>query len=256
MMEEGITMIFLPESIKRILERIEEAYKRDIMRRRAYYSSISKNGKTYKGTDTVKFQLESFQEFKASLENGTSPLLTCEEGKEDEAKIRLMHAVYKWFEPLGMEDIYRIKNDVYIQRGLKSRIKKLSKNLKTKEESLCLLRFLNYAYASSWGQEDENYEVRDFRLVESEEEFEKILKKYRDAEDLTANEGTVDFTTIRVALVPIDEVSIYKDKGIWEEYRQFIERYLVCLKISDLIKMFNLWHDVRETAIYYIYVPK
>ena len=30
MKEEGIFMIFLPESIERILERIEEAYKRDI----------------------------------------------------------------------------------------------------------------------------------------------------------------------------------------------------------------------------------
>ena len=256
MKEEGMTMIFLPESIKRILERTEEAYKRDIMRHRAYYSSISRNGKTYKGTDTVRFQLKCFQEFKASLENGTSPLLTCQEGKEDEAKIRLMHAVYKWFEPLGMEDIYRIKNDVYIQRGLKSRIKKLSKNSKSKEEALCLLRFLNYAYASSWGQEDEEYEVRDFRLVESEEEFEKILKEYRDAEDLTASKGIIDFTTIRVALVPVDDISIYKNKGILEEYQRFIRRYLVDRKIDDLLKMFDLWHDVRKTAIYYIYAPK
>ena len=256
MKEEGITMIFLPESIKRILKRTEEAYRRDIIRRMAYYSSISINGKTYKGTDTVIFQLECFQNFKASLENGTSPLLTCEEGKEDEAKIRLMYAVYKWFEPLGMEDIYRIKNDVYIQSGLKSRIKKLSKNSKTKEESLCLLGFLNNAYASSWGQEDENYEVRDFRLVESEEEFEKILKEYRDAEDLTASKGIVDFTTIRVALVPVDDISIYKKKEILEEYQRFIRRYLVDRNIDDLLKMFDLWHDVRETAIYYIYAPK
>lgn len=256
MKEEGITMIDLPKSIKRILERTEEAYKRDIMRRRAYYSSISRNGKTYKETDTVKFQLKCFKEFKASLENGTSPLLTCKEGKEDEAKIRLMHAVYKWFEPLGMEDIYRIKNDVYIQMGLRSRIMKLSKNSKSKEEALCLLRFLNYAYASSWGQEDEEYEVRDFRLVESEEEFEKILKEYRDAEDLTASKGIVNFTIIRVALVPVDDISIYKNKGIWEEYQRFIRRYLVDRNIDDLLKMFDLWYDVRKTAIYYIYAPK
>lgn len=45
MTKEGISMIFLPESIERILERIGEAYKRDIKKRRSYYSSISKNGK-------------------------------------------------------------------------------------------------------------------------------------------------------------------------------------------------------------------
>ncbi len=84
MTKGGISMIFLPESIERILERIGEAYKRDIKKHRSYYSSISKNGKKYTGTDTVKIQLEYFEEFKTSLENGTSQLLVCEEGKEDE----------------------------------------------------------------------------------------------------------------------------------------------------------------------------
>lgn len=252
MKEEGIFMIFLPESIERILERIEEAYKRDIKKRIAY----SKKWNRYAGTDSAKVQLEFFEEFKSSLESGTSKLLVCEEGKEDEAKICLMNAVFKWFEPLVMEDIYRIRNDVYIQRGLKKRIEALSKKNKTKEEALCLLGFLNNAYASSWGQGDELYQIRDFRLVESEEEFETILKKYSDAEDLTASKGLVNFTTIRVALVPVDNITIYQKKGIFEEYKRFSREHLVDKNIDDALKMFDLWHDVRETAIYYIYAPK
>ena len=63
-------MIFLPESIERTLERIGDAYKRKI-----------KNGKKDKENNTVKTQLEYFEKFKASLENGTNQLLICEEGK-------------------------------------------------------------------------------------------------------------------------------------------------------------------------------
>ena len=90
MMKEGISMIFLPESIERTLERLKEAYNRDIKKHRSYCSSISENGKTYTGTDTVKIVLKHFEEFKASLENGTSDLLVCKEGEEDEGEVVIL----------------------------------------------------------------------------------------------------------------------------------------------------------------------
>ena len=215
MTKEGISMIFLPESIERILERIGEAYKRDIKKRRSYYSSISKNGKKYTGTDTVKIQLEYF------------------------------------------EDVCRVENDVYIQRGLRKRIERLGNDAKTQKEALNLLGFLNNAYNSSWGPDDEHYKIKDFRLVESEEEFEKILNKFDDAEELTASKwNIVDCTTIRVALVPMDRRTILIRKGLFEDYQRFYKEHLGDMNFDSAFKMFNLWHDVRETAIYYIYAPK
>ncbi len=257
MTKEGRTMIFLPESIERILERIGEAYKRDIKKCRSYYSSISKNGKKYTGTDTVKIQLEYFEEFKTSLENGTNQLLVCEEGKEDEAKIRLMNAVLEWYEPLWAEDVCRVENDVYIQRGLRKRIERLKNECKTQKEALNLLGFLNNAYNSSWRQDDAHYKIKDFRLVESEEEFEKILNKFDNAEELTASKwNIVDYTTIRVVLVPMDRRTILIRKGLFEDYQRFYKEHLGDMNFDSAFKMFNLWHDVRETAIYYIYAPK
>lgn len=249
-------MIFVPESIERTLLRITEAYKRDIKKGKSYYSSISKDGKTYTGTDTVRIQLEYFEAFKEKLENGTSELLICEKGKENEAKIRLMYAIGKFLEPLWQNDIYLIVNDVYIQRGLISRIKKLSTKSKTKKEALNLLEFINTAHYSSWGQDDENFEIRDFRLVDSEKDFDEILQKFKEAEELTARDLITDYTTIRVAWVPIDYITIYQKKGIYEEYLRFFSEHLNDSNFDDAIKMFNLWHDVRETAIYYIYAPK
>lgn len=191
------------------------------------------------------------------MENGTSQLLVCEEGKEDEAKIRLMYAVWEWYEPLSMEDVYRVENDVYIQRGLRERIESLGNECETQKEALNLLGFLNNAYNSSWGQEDAHYKIKDFRLVESEEEFERILNEFNGADELTASKWLiVDYTTIRVALVPMDWRTILKKKGIFEDYQRFCKEHLGDMNFDDAFKMFKLWHDVRETAIYYIYAPK
>lgn len=249
-------MIYLPESIERTLERIEEAYKRDIKKRRSYYSSIIEDGKTYTGTDTVRIMLKEFKKFKASLENGTSELLVCEEGQEEKAKIRLMNAIWEYYEPLWPEDICTIDNDVYIQKGLQRRILSLSTQRKTKEEAENLLGFLDDAHYSSWGQGDAYYKIRDFRLVKSEEEFEEILTKLHARELTRCKNLIVDYTTIRVAFVTVSCETIYKKKGIYEDFQRLLKEHGGDMNFDDVWKIFNIWHDVRETAIYYIYAPK
>lgn len=248
-------MIFIPESIRRILERIENAYQEDLAKGVAYCYAIDKKGQLYKGTDAVRIQLENFKEFKASLENGTSELLTCEQGKEDDAKIRLMYELGKFYEPLSSRHIMRIKRDVDVQRGLKTRIREFRAKTKKYGEASNLLELIRDAHWSSWGQADSEYEVRVFRLVESEAEFEAILST-EGATELTKSKNLlVEFTSIRVALVTLDEMDIYKNKGIFEDYMRFLNEHLKCEDFDDAMKMFNLWHNVRETAIYYVYVP-
>lgn len=254
--KEGVIMIFIPESIKRILKRIENAYQEDLAKGVAYCYAIDKNGQLYTGTDAVRIQLENFKEFKTSLEDGTSELLMCEEGKEDEAKIRLMHAIGKFYEPLSSKNIMIIKRDVYVQRGLKTRIKKFRAKTKKYGEASNLLELIRDAHWSSWGQGDSEYEVRDLRLAESEAEFEAILTTEGAIELTKSKNLLVEFTSIRVALVTLDEMDIYQDKGIFEDYKRFLNEHLKCKDFDDAMKMFNLWHDVRETAIYYVYVPK
>ena len=227
-------MIFLPESIERTLIRIEEAYRKR----------------------HLKIELKYFKEFKASLENGTSELLVCEEGEEDKAKIRLMHAIWEYYEPLWSADIYRIENDVFIQRGLRKRIQSLSTQKQTQKEAKNLLKFLDNAHSSSWGQGDAYYKIRDFRLVKSEEELEEILAKNHAYELTRCQNLLVDYTTIRVAFVTLDWRTIYKKKGIYEDFQRFHKEHTGDMDFDNAWKMFNIWHDVRETAIYYIYVPE
>ena len=65
-------MIYLSESIERMLERIEIVCKRDIKKSKAYFSMVTRDGKNYYGSDTVRFWLEDFKEFKSALLDGTS----------------------------------------------------------------------------------------------------------------------------------------------------------------------------------------
>lgn len=241
--------IFISESIERILKRIVDVYKKDIENHRVYCHSITKDGKTYTGTDTVRIKLEYFEEFKASLENGTSDLLICEKGKEDEAKLDLLDAISKWYEPLCQNDINAIENDVYVQEELmKLIIKMSSKKLK---EAQNLLNFIN-----DYSPEVEHYQIKDFRLVNSEEDFKKILTAYNTSQELTSLSSLKEnFNDIRISMISMDAFEIYKKKGIYEDYKKFFTEH-ISDDLDSYIKMFNIWHDVRETAIFYIYVPK
>lgn len=244
--------IYLPESIERILERIEDIYNLELQN-----LSFFKNESDHTKVDAVKFQLEQFKEFKTSLENGTNILLLCEEGKEDESKVLLMHSIEKLYNHMSADNICRINNDVYIQTELQQRLKKLNRCKLLKTECKNILNFMHTAYNSSWGQSDAYYKVKDFRLVESEEAFEEIISKFHDAEELTNHTLLIsNFTTIRIAFVPMNFSTIYKKKGIWEDYQKFWKEHLSDNNLDTAIKMFNLWHDIRETAIYYIYVPE
>ncbi len=253
-------MIYLPEIFKRTFDRIEEIYRRDIAKGERYCSSITRRGTTYYGTDTVRVYLDMFREFREDLEKGTSPLLQCEDGYEEVAKVKLMHAVWDFYEPLSANDVYWVNNDVYASEELIQRLTDHAERKKTKKEAESILDFIKEGYCSRWGQGDEHYKVRDFRLVTTVADFEEVLKE-ENAEELTGNSmNLMEFNTIRVALVPIERTTIYKKKGIMEDYIRFTHDLFQNPKneeaIDDGLKVWDIWHDVRATGIYYVYVPK
>ena len=54
----------------------------------------------------------------------------------------------------------------------------------------------------------------------------------------------------------MDRRTILIRKGLFEDYQRFYKEHLGDMNFDSAFEMFNLWHDVRETAIYYIYAPK
>lgn len=219
--------LYITGNIRRILEMIEQVYKKR------------------------KLPLEDFKKFRHSLENGSNDLLFYEEGQADEAKIHLMEEIKKYYSPMPMREVYRMIHSVEIERGLSSRLIQLKELPRTKAEATRLLTFMNTAQFSCWGQVDENIEMKVFKLVASSEQFEKLLKD-PNIEELTQSYNLlIPFTTIRVAIKLIDYDTLYIDKGIYEDYIDCIKRHFS--NPNPAIEMFNFWHGVMSTAIFYIY---
>lgn len=263
-------MISLSKSVKAWLERIDREMTRDVMAGRAYYSTVKRGKRTYKGKDTTRECRRSFRRLKKGLLDGTSKVLECEPGKEYEAKAMLMNWVYQHYDPFDSKAIARIKGDVIASRKLKNRLGDYLQDAGAHDEAETLLDFINGAINSSWGQDDADYFVKEFRLIESKEEFAKCLQE-KDVEDLTTGQTywftpngnrkksyKKPFEFISVAWKPVSAKTIYKEMGIYEEFETVRDSY-VCNRNVDFVRVleaFDLWHGVRERAIYYIYAPK
>ena len=219
---------------------------------------MTSNGKTYTGTALVKQYRKSFRKFKASLEDGSSKFLKCDLGKEDHAKVQLLYELWRWGDPFSCEDWNRIFGDVFVQRKLRSRLEEHMRGGKVAVEAKSLLKFINNAYGSSWGQQDSDYRVRDFRLVETEEEFEELLHSSTVAEELTRGPYLIEsFNYIRVMWIPDDFRTVHKQKGIFEDYNLWAANINWNeIDFGDAVKAYNMWHGITNRANYFVYIPK
>lgn len=251
-------MIFPSEHVLRALNRIDDIMTRDIKNGTHYYSSMTVGKKTYTGTDLVKQYRKSFRKFKASVEDGTCELLKCDLGKEDYAKVQFLYELWRWCDPLSCADWNRILGDVFVQRKLRSRLEAHARGGKVAKEAESILKFINNAYGSSWGQQDSEYKVRNFYLVETEEEFEELVHSSTVAEDLTRSVYLIEpFYHIRVMWIPDDFRTVHKEKGIFEDYNLWAATINWNeIDFGDAVKAYNLWHGVTNRANYFVYVPK
>ena len=251
-------MIFLSEHVLRVLERMDAIMARDIERGTHYYASMTVDGKTYTGTELVKEYRKGFRKFKVSLEDGSSELLQCDLGKEDQAKVRLLYELWRWGEPFSCEDWNRIFGDVFVQRKLRARLEAHASGGKLAREASNLLKFINNAYASSWGYTDSDYRVRNFKPVETEEAFDELLHSSTVAEELTRGTNLIEqYKHIRVMWIPDDHRTVHKQKGIFEDYNLWAAQINWNeIDFDDAVKAYNMWHGVANRANYFVYVLK
>lgn len=249
--EKSESRIFLPSHIIQKLYLLEETYKQAVKDGRSYYSGIYKQGKEYVGKDTARILLGEVKMFKESLEKGTNKLCWCEKGHEDEAKIEIVNAIYKYYAPLSYYEQNYIENEVHIEDGVLQRIYNFRYRIAFQNEAIPFLNFFANAKTSGAGSGEEKYQIKDFRLIESEEEFEQILKKHSSSEEITEQKDS-----IRMIFCPKEKDDLYKEKGCWEAYKKLFEKYRKKDNLERAIKMFDVWNDIKETAVYYIYAPE
>ena len=139
--EKSESRIFLPSHIIQKLHLLEETYKQAVKDGRSYYSGIYKQGKEYVGKDTARILLGEVKMFKESLEKGTNKLCWCEKGHEDEAKIEIVNAIYKYYAPLSYYEQNYIENEVHIEDGVLQRIYNFRYRIAFQNEAIPFLNF-------------------------------------------------------------------------------------------------------------------
>lgn len=94
--------IILSKDIMDALERITQTYTKYLLSGKPICESMVINRTIYIGTDTTRMMKKSFDELREGLENGSSPLLTYEDGKEIEAKNTLVETINIYGKPLNI----------------------------------------------------------------------------------------------------------------------------------------------------------
>lgn len=185
------------------------------------------------------------------MKTGQHHLLDYHPGESDNQKMKLMRSISSYLAPLPSPEINRVRNRVIIDRGIQYRLKKMCRTTETCKEATALTGFIDNAYNSSWGNSDEFFPDKIFRLINSKEEWEKLLKT-KVIELLTSSPNVrPTFSTIQVAMELKNSEEIYKEMGLYEDYRDCIERHFP--SPGQAIKMFAFWHGIAPTAIFYIH---
>lgn len=244
-----MNMIFLSQSIKRTLERIEQTIENDIKNGIVYPSTVAINKVVHVGSDTTEMQLRLFKEFRKSLEEGTNKLMQCDDIDREKAMLKIIDAIWCFYEPFTGTQISNIENDAVIGDGLVQKLEKFFQANKTDTEARALKNFFNNPCASSWGQEDSWCGIREFKLVKSKQEYNIIIKN-PNITDITTD--TQRKTRIRLAFYSIAEEKIIKEKGLYRDYIRFMYEYLY---LDDALEKYKLWYDIRKKGIYYVYIP-
>lgn len=241
-------MINLSESIKRTLERIGQTIESDAKNGVIYPLYSKKKSEFFNSTEEY---LVAFKKFKWSLESGTNELMHCRaiEGKQN--MIKIVDAIWDFYKPFTTTQIANIENDVFFEDDLKARLKRFLQANPTDLDANVLKYFFNYPWDYSWSQVDDCCKVREFKLLKSKQKYNKVLKEEGVQVLEPRTEGK---NKIWIAFLRISEDEILKEKGLQNDYKEFVDKYAYSLNELER-QSYRLWFDIREKGIYYIYIP-
>lgn len=244
-------MLKLTPSIKRTLERTERTFESDLEAGITYPITTSVNGIVWTEGETTRVQLENFRKFRKSLEDGTHPLMNCTDREAERNLLKIIYEIARFYEILIPDKIRNIENLDMIDKGLIVRLENFLKVNPENVEANALRNFFNRPRYSSWGMEDAYCEAREFKLVNTLEEFDEILEQQKRVEDISSDSNPNP--AIKIAFYRISAHEMIVKKGLRWDYNRFVCDYYGGYEGLDSYK---LLHDIKETGIYYVYIPQ
>lgn len=212
---------------------------------------LIRGNQIYSGKETTAYYLKTVTEFKDLLMHPQGDFFN---GTEEEIRKRIFEKICEFYKPLSDDAVKRITHSVETQGQLDQALKRALKDPNMVFDARLVTKFVTKSYARSWCDADENLHRKVFKLIQSEDAFEKLFRDDTTME--ITHKGPVPFTSFRMAVQIMDIPSIYRKQIRMREYNSFWEGLRSIDDFDTEYTIFNLWNNITETGIYYVYIPK
>lgn len=248
----------LTSSIIRTMNRIEDTLENDVKNSVKNPITVTQAGNKYTDLAATKIIcLERFREIKDQLENGTHPLVCGDAREREKDLIKIQDLITEYYELFDATQVLNIENLAFIEEGLFQRLNNFLNKNPDIQIAQNLQRFFDNPCSGSWGQEDARCEARLFKFVDTPEEYLQILEKTR-AKDITTGFKSEE-SPIRMAFYRIMVSEIIEKRGLKFDWQRFLRQYggeHYYDYYSETLKKYKDLLDIKETGMYYIYIPK
>ena len=248
----------LTSSIIRTMNRIEDTLENDVKNSVKNPITVTQAGNKYTDLAATKIIcLERFREIKDQLENGTHPLVCGDAREREKDLIKIQNLITEYYELFDATQVLNIENLAFIEEGLFQRLNNFLNKNPDIQIAQNLQRFFDNPCSGSWGQEDARCEARLFKFVDTPEEYLQILEKTR-SKDITTGFKSEE-SPIRMAFYRIMVSEIIEKRGLKFDWQRFLRQYggeHYYDYYSETLKKYKDLLDIKETGMYYIYIPK
>ncbi len=244
----------VPLHIKKHVDRIIREY--DLLYRQGHKIALQflRGNRLYSGLETTKYYLDSIKNFRKQLNKPEGDFFT---GTDFEVQKRIYEKICEYYKPLSPEAICRITHDVVCQGQLEDAIRAAKKNTATFKDAVQISRFISNGCILNWGECDEKVNRKIFKLIKTEESFESLLNRTgKDSLVEITSDGIMHYNNIRVAFQFLEIPALYRKQARYREYRNFWEAPHSVEDFDLDFTIFNMWNDITETGIYYVYIPQ
>ena len=244
----------VPAHIKQLVDRIITEYERLCRQGHKIALQMYRNNRIYSGTETTKYYLEEVRKFRKLLDKPTGSMFV---GDEMDVNKRIYKKICEFYKPLSPTAVKRITCSTSCQGQLEDLLYSAKRNPLLAADLKHLTWFIYNGNTVSWNHIDENVQRKYFKLVRNEEAFGKLFSTASAAPlvEIT-HTGSFDCSKIRIALQIQDIEAIYRKQSKLREYKNFWSNATNIDEFELEHTVYNLWNDVAETGIYYVYIPK
>ena len=247
-------MYKVPPHIKAHVNRIIKEYEILVHQGHKIALQLFRDNRMYSGIETTEYFLKSARHFRALLDTQGEYLAS---QTEEDFRRKIYRKICEFYKPLSEVAILRITNSTVCQGQLEDALRAAKKSPNYCSEAKFISWFISNACTQHWCDADETIYHKEFKLVRSEEAFEKLVSaqgKYPTFE--ITQSGKFPCSHFRIALQKFSIEDCYRKQSKLREYRNFWESSHNIEEFSTDCEIFNMWNNITETGIYYVYIPQ